>query len=549
MRRDLLRVGSLLVALAVSGTPFLGAADATLSVKYRSASAVYLDGGKAQGLLLGDRLAVVSGSETVAELEIVYLAEHSASCRVVSEKRIVRAGDRVARHPRPGETEATGEGAPVQAPAPSPSPTPTPALVDTPSAPPRPRPLARVRGGVSLGLYNVWDESPADYDFEQRTGRLDLSAWDIGGRPLTFNARFRSRQDIRARGLSSLRTPTDRRDDRLYELSLRYQPPDENVAFELGRIGASNFVGIGYLDGALAQVRVLPPLQVGGFFGRRTEMDNLDLDAPGLKYGAYLRLTPPGRYSRQDYEAILAVVRETADDDVSREYLSLETRFGSGRRFSLVQRGELDFHRGWRREVAGTAYQVSNLSIAANWRASRGSSFVLSYDGRKNYRYYLNRGVPEEVFDDLLHQGLRASFYAARRQGLSVNAGGGVRFRNDRDPVNAYSANLGVRHANAFGSQVSLGVDGVGFSNGYTDGVLVTAQAGRAFARGHYLDLSYGRSVYNLRDVDERRVTQWLRLTGRFQVVRAFYVVGDFEYDRGDDLKGPRVFLEAGYQF
>jgi hypothetical protein len=402
---------------------------------------------------------------------------------------------------------------------------------------------------VSFGLYNVWDESPTDYDFEQRTGRLDLSAWDIGGRPLTFNARFRTRQDIRARGLSSLRTPTDRRDDRLYELSLRYEPPDQNVAFELGRIGASNFVGIGYLDGALGQVRVLAPLQVGAFFGRRTEMDNLDLDKPGLKYGAYLRLAPPGRYSRQDYEAILAVVRETADDDVSREYLSLETRFGSGRRFSLVQRGELDLNRGWRREAAGTAYQISNLSIAANWRASRGSSFVLSYDGRKNYRYYLNRGVPEEVFDDLLHQGLRASFYAARPQGLSVNLGGGVRFRNDRDPVNAYSANLGIRHANAFSSRVSLGVDGVGFSNGYTDGLLVTLQAGRTFTRGHYLDLSYGRSLYRLMDVDEKRVTQWLRLTGRFQVVRGFYVVGDVEYDRGDDLRGPRVFLEAGYQF
>ena len=79
------------------------AADPTLTVKYRSASAIYVDGGKAQGLQLGDRLAVVSGSETVAELEIVYLAEHSASCQVLNEKRTVRAGDRVARLPREGE--------------------------------------------------------------------------------------------------------------------------------------------------------------------------------------------------------------------------------------------------------------------------------------------------------------------------------------------------------------------------------------------------------------------------------------------------------------
>ena len=124
--------------------------------------------------------------------------------------------------------------------------------------------LARVRGGVSFGAYQVWDQSEAQFDFQQRTGRADVSAWDIGGKPLFFNLRFRSRQDIRARGLAS-RTPTDKRDDRLYELALRYQPPEENFAFEVGRIGASNFVGIGYLDGALAQVRVRSsPLQVGG---------------------------------------------------------------------------------------------------------------------------------------------------------------------------------------------------------------------------------------------------------------------------------------------
>ena len=440
--------------------------------------------------------------------------------------------------------------APAPAPTPIPTPTPVPGLAVTPEPLSRPKGrLARVRGGVSFGAYQVWDQSDAQFDFQQRTGRADVSAWDIGGKPLFFNLRFRSRQDIRARGLAS-RTPTDKRDDRLYELALRYQPPEENFAFEVGRIGASNFVGIGYLDGALAQVRVRSsPLQVGAFIGRRAELDNLDLEVPGLKYGGFLRLAPGGKYSRQNYEAVVAVVRENAEAEVSREYVSLETRIGSGRRFSFIQYGELDLNRGWRREVAGTSYQVSNLSLAANLRASKGTSFVLSYDGRKNYRYYLNRGVPEEVFDDLLHQGLRASVYTSQRQGWTFGGGGGVRFKNDREPVNAYSANLNLRQQSVFGSKISLGADGAGFQNAYTEGLLVTAQAGRAFDRGHYVDLSYGRSVYRIKVSGDQRVTSWLRLTGRLQMVHGFYLVGDFEYDRGDDLRGPRAFLEAGYQF
>jgi hypothetical protein len=526
------------------------AADPTLTVKYRSAGAIYVDGGKAQGLQLGDHLAVLSGSETVAELEVVFLAEHSASCQVVNEKRTVRAGDRVARLPRPGETAPPVGVVAAPAPIPEPTPSPVPGLVAAPAPLERPKgPLARVRGGVSFGAYKVWDQSEAQFDFQQRTGRADLSAWDIGGKPLFFNVRFRSRQDIRARGLAS-RTPTDKRDDRLYELALRYQPPEENFAFEVGRIGASNFVGIGYLDGALAEVRVRSsPLQVGGFFGRRAELDNLNLDVPGLKYGGFLRLAPGGKYSRQNYEAVVAVVRENAESEVSREYVSLETRIGSGRRFSFTQYGELDLNRGWRKEAAGTSYQVSNLSLAAHLRTSKGSSVVLSYDGRKNYRYYLNRGVPEEVFDDLMHQGLRASVYASQRQGWSVGAGGGVRLHNDREPVNAYSANLDLRHQNVFGSKISLGANGVGFQNSYTEGVLVTAQAGRTFDRGHYVDLSYGRSLYRIKATLDERVTSWLRLTGRLQMAHGLYLVGDFEYDRGDDLRGPRALIEAGYQF
>jgi hypothetical protein len=540
-------VGLTVAALLLPGA-LARAADPTLTVKYRTAAAIYVDGGKAEGLQLGDRLAVVSGADQVAELEIVYLAEHSASCQVVSEKRTVRAGDRVARLPRADEPAAP---APAVIPAPTPTPTPPPPGLGTtppPLATPK-APLARVRGGVSYGLYRVWDGSEAQFDFQQRTGRADLSAWDIGGRPLLFNLRFRSRQDVRTRGLAT-RTPTDRRDDRLYELSLRYQPPDEKLAFEVGRIGASNFVGIGYLDGALAEVRIgSSPARVGGFFGRRAELDNLDLDAPGLKYGGFLRLVPGGRYSRGNYEAVVAVAKETADGEVSRDYLSLETRFGSGRRFSFSQYGELDLNRGWRKDLSGSSYQISNLSLAATFRANRSSSFVLSYDGRRNYRYYLNRGVPEDVFDDLLHQGLRASVFASQRQGFSVGAGGGVRLKNDRDPVNAYSANLSLRHQNVFASQISLGVDGVGFQNAYTDGLLATVQAGRAFARGHYVDLSYGRSAYRTKTTSDTRVTEWLRLSGRLQLVRGFYLVGDFEYDRGADLKGPRAFLEAGYQF
>jgi hypothetical protein len=72
------------------------------------------------------------------------------------------------------------------------------------------------------------------------------------------------------------------------------------------------------------------------------------------------------------------------------------------------------------------------------------------------------------------------------------------------------------------------------------------------------LDLSYGASFYDIQQAEltalsptpqPRRTTQWLRLLGRAELGHRVYMQGDFEYDTGDDLKGPRAFLELGYLF
>ena len=113
--------------------------------------------------------------------------------------------------------------------------------------------------------------------------------------------------------------------------------------------------------------------------------------------------------------------------------------------------------------------------------------------------------------------------------------------------ANAYSWNGGLRHSSLFG--LSVGLDGSGFSNGYADGTVIMARAGRRFRAGHMLDLSYGRSTYHVTSTEEDRSTQWFRLMGRLELGRHAYVTGDLEYDKGDDLEGPRGLIEAGWIF
>jgi hypothetical protein len=518
-------------------------------------SSVYLEGGRAQGLAIGDSLRVQSGDSIVAELEVVYAAEHSASCRVISETRAVRAGDQaqavssraVVLEPAAARTFAAPDSKAALAPAAPPSA--QPALGAS-----RGTAWARVRGGASLGYYRSWDESESALDFQQRTGRVDLGLTDIAGKPLSLSLRGRSRQDIRARTLS-LRTPQSERNDRLYELALRYDPPSDALQFEVGRVGIYNFVGVGYLDGGIVRVRMRPRLRLGAFGGRAADYEGFGFASEGRKYGAFVNLSPAGRYATGGYDVALAFVHENAEGDVSREYVSLESRFGSGSRWSLFERAELDLNRGWRKDVSGSSLQLSNVSLSGNLRLSTTANAFVSYDGRRNFRYYQNRLVPEDVFDDLLHQGLRAGLNVFRPGGFGATLGAGMSLKEEdpRHPelniANAYSFNGGVRHANLFGRGLSVGLDASGFSNGYTDGGLVSARIGRRFAAGHLLDLSWGRSLYRIKLDDEQRTTQWLRLVGRVEFTRHFFVVSDLEYDSGDDLQGPRVFFELGSTF
>ncbi len=561
------RPGGLAVELAARGRPAArpNPAGQAFRVKYRSASNVYLEGGSARGLALGDRLRAIDGKTVTAELEVSYVAEHSASCKPLSETRPVREGDLLVAQPRPQPAQTV---APVVTPAPpapvetngaAPASVPPPAT-GTPSSSASsgeraPVPWARLRGSVSLGYYRSWDSTESNYDFDERTARLDLGLYDIGGQPLSLVLRGRSRQTVRARAPQ----PADT-ERRTHGPALR-----SGVALRaaVGRLHArAGTRGRPALRRRRLSRRGHPPdarartvFRSGPSAAGWPTIEGLGFNGAGRKLGGFLRLGPRGRYAISGFESTLAFVREDADGDVSREYLSLESRYSHGSRFSFFERAELDLNSGWRQDLTGKSTQLTNVSLSGNLRLADTVSAFASYDGRRNYRYHDNRVVPAEVFDDLLHQGLRAGIHWYRAHGLGASAGFGMSLK-EKDPrhpeldlANAYSLNAGLRQDDLFSSGISIGLDGSGFWNGYTDGGIASLRIGRRFGPGHSLDLSYGQSLYRVSETGESRQARWLRLLGRASLGRRLYVLSDLEYDAGDDLEGLRLFVELGAAF
>jgi hypothetical protein len=63
------------------------------------------------------------------------------------------------------------------------------------------------------------------------------------------------------------------------------------------------------------------------------------------------------------------------------------------------------------------------------------------------------------------------------------------------------------------------------------------------------VDASYVFNLYQLLGTEETRTSQWVRLSAYGPFAGQAFLRGDFEYALGDDLRGTRALVEAGYRF
>jgi hypothetical protein len=508
-----------------------------LTVTYRSQTAVYLSAGRAAGLAVGDRLALMSGTEKAAELEVVFLADHSSSCRVVAETRPVKPGDKLVRlgpprtaPPADGQREFTVTTPASLAPAAYGS---ASATRDTPQR------WARVSGGASVGVGGFQDSSGKGRNLQEQALRADVSASEIMGMPLEARVRMSGRR-VERDGLPSLTLKAVDTRQRLYEASVAWVPVGGRFAVAAGRLGGGAFAGMGYLDGFVGQARPAAGVQVGGFFGRTP--DALDVGLPtGAKYGAFVRFA---RQGRTPGELVFSGAREFAGSEISREYVGQQAQLRSGNVW-LFERMEIDLNTGWRRERAGDALDVSEARALLTWRAAPEADLSVSYDRSRNYWSALTRGVSSELFDRRLRQSLRADLQVSRPGGLGFWVGASGRTEEGSDYV-AYAAHGGIRSPRF--ASFNLSVEGSFYSSAATHGMTLTALAGRSLGGGQRLDFAYIANRYQSGG-GAWNMSQWLRASGYAQGFGRAFGRLDLEYAIQDPVPGLRGLAEVGLRF
>lgn len=531
-----------LIPLLILGA--LAQTDVTaFKVKYISGENVYLDGGTAKGLSVGDQLYVVRNQkDVIAQLEVIYVAEFSASCKLLSSQQAVQAGDVAVVV----ESKKTESGEPAEKTDIEKTP-----VVEEAAAPLPPQPQSRssptrISGNASVQFYHLDDRTESNLDFTRPAFRFNLRAQRLWGKEYTLRIRTRSLYNIRTRPYGSA-VPEEEFRNRLYELSFSYDERNARLNYKFGRIISNYISGVGYIDGGQFQFNFSPAVRIGVFGGTQPDLQNSQFQSTDKKYGAYFNAAV-GAYQNQYFETTVAAAAQYHASTVSREFLYFQNNYTYRSRLTIYQSMEVDVNRQWRKEKAGESLTISNFFISGRYRLSRAVTAAITYDNRKNYWTYEMLSVADSLFDDALRTGLRGNLSLRLPGNFFVFANGGYRNR-ETDPKATVSYSGGINKSNLIIRGLFINLNYADFSGPFSEGRNGSATLGQSFSSGHRISVDYGFYGYTVTSVAETRNNRWARFNMDLNLFRHILFAGQYEYDWGDDLDGQRFMAELGYRF
>ncbi len=511
-----------------------------LKIKYLSSEYVYITGGKADSVSLNDQFEVIRNGVSIATIEVVYTADHSASCKILNMNQPIQAGDRlkwlkksivasIVQDSLKGTISMVKEEQEKKV------------KVE------KTRNLSRIRGNIGIQWYHFEDLTDSKLNFDQPTFRINFKAQKLWNRDFNFNIRFRSRKYERSRRFNN-DVPASEWRNRIYEASFAYNNADSPINFKIGRIISNMFSGIGYIDGLLLQNNINELWRWGVFAGSRPEWQYSDFQTSIQKYGGYINFLK-GDYLKNRWESTLAFSAEYHGSTVSREFLYLMNNYNYKSRLSVYQSLELDYNRDWRKEKTAETISITGLYVSGSYKIFDWLKTGVSYDNRKNYyTYELLKTIADSLFDSAFRQGIRANVYM--RYSKNINFYGNFGWRNrEGEGSDTYSYIGGLNFSNFLIRRLRITPRFAGFTNYYTSGYNPSVSLTKNFRYGHYIGISAGSYIYTLKETSTNHMNNWLRLNGQLELPWQTYFSGNYEYDWGDDVEGHRILAELGYRF
>ncbi len=535
MREQAIRraVAAVVVAMFVAFALAAAAAELECHVRFVSIDNVYLDAGSAAGLDVGTKVRIVRDGKAVAELEVAYVAENSASCRVVSGAGQVNTGDRAVYEPVAAAAPAAVADTLVSR-----------ARAVTPTAT-KPRAVVsdRYDGWVSV----QWDGSSESTDRDLRTDLLSVP-FRVRVRELGHGFEFSGRGNFRRITRSGFgpTTPSSEWRNRIMEAALVREGRELKWQLAFGRVGGRSTAAAGPFDGLSVTRRLGKGTTLGAFGGFAPAWGDLDFNTDDHLVGLVLGHERAGAAGRRT-DVTLSVIGRYRQGEISREYLSLVTSWRDGKRLSVLQAAEVDLYRGWRREEAGKGAALTSTALTGRLQVTRPLALTLGYDGREPVRTWETRSLPDSLFTDAGRNGWRAGAAWRGPGGTALDVSGGIRHENrSGEDVTSWQAMLRLPARVLQFADLSLSARG--FDGPWLSGWAPSARMSH-FSGGVQWSVDGGLFSYKGKQADTTRDNTWVELGASRELGAGWTVSGAWHGDWGDDIKGQRLFAELGMRF
>jgi hypothetical protein len=540
MKSRLARGGFILTILVLAasvavprGAP---AATRTCAIRYLSSEHVYLDAGASEGVVPGMKAQVLRGGQAVAVLEVVYVADHSSSWKVISSQVTVAVGDDVVIE---GIVEAGPGGQQPPADKPAPRTRETLAAVSAPTA-------SRVEVSGNVGLQ--WDHTDTSEEPKLGTDYLAMP-FRVRAEGLGKGWEFRTKGTLRwfSRSGYSSTTPAQEWLNRIREVALVQDDPQAAWNVSLGRITTRFAASAGPFDGLFFDRRLGSGVRLGAFGGFAPQWGSYAFSTDDRLGGVTFHLSRRTEGGRM-VDMVLAGIGRYRLGEISREYLALTTTWRDGSRLMLLQAAEIDLNRGWRRDAQGQSVSLSSLALTANWQAGRGVNVNLGYDDRELVRTLESRSLPDSLFEDSGRRGWRAGLGWRAKGGRRLDVAGSLQ-RDHRLQADVKSWNGRFYWPRFSPAAVDFSAAVRGFTGPYLKGWAPQMGLYRSFGGGTRLGAEGGYYLYEGIAQTDDRTNTWMRLNCDRELSRRWSMAAQYQRDWGDDMAGKRWLLEMRHRF
>ncbi len=504
-------------------------------INYISGKTVYVAAGKANGIHQGDTLKVYHNKRFIGMLKVEYVARHSASCSILQASIPLKKGFPVGYIPHKTVVKQ-------QKPSPA---QPTPAQVAAP--PPKRRNRAsshrtiRIRGGLGVSFFQSTATDNPGFSYRRPSLRLRMKIDRLPG-DHRIEISLRTYQIQRTQTLASL--PTTENRYRLYSFMIEQNAPEHALNYQIGRINAYPISGLGYLDGALVNFRVVPAVRVGMFGGTEPNWDTFAFQSNAPKYGAYVIFDH--HQAAVQFSTTGAFITSSIQGVENRTYLYSRQTLTLNNAFYFSGSFEIDINRGWRKERTGHALSFTNLFLLAQYRLPGGHAISISYDNRRNYWTYFYRTLSDSLFDTRIRQGARLNVTLRLPWQTYFSAYGNANIR-EAEKRFAISGGFQVMKRNLFHPRAAGGLRGNFFRDTFATGGFGQLWGQYYVLSTLYTRLALGYRAYQLGT--NTRQNQWIRGEIDWQVLRHISCTGILEHHTGDDFAGNQYFVEFHYNF